>query len=177
VQAATIQLVEGGLQQVDGVPEFTGEVVRDGPPAQRRDPGGQGVVGETGLGPLEVLPARHQLARLQGALAEPEQRGGLLPGRPVRLGLDEQLGVLLRRRLGLTDGQAAPRLGQPQPQLGHEPGRTPGGEFLEGDAEPPGEMPQGVVRGPHPARLQGGDIRGGVRGFRQLPLRQPAFDT
>ncbi len=177
VQAAAVEFVEGGLQQVDGVSEFTGEIVGDGPAAQGRDPGGQRRTGQARLGPLEELPPRHQLARLQGALAEPEQRGGLLRGQAVRLGLAEQPGVLLRRLLGLADGEGALRLGQPQPQLGDAPRRVPAGEFVEGDAEPLGEMPQGVVGGPHPAGLQGGDVGGRVHGLRQLPLCQSSFDT
>ena len=175
LEAAAVELVEGGLQEVDGVTEFTGQVVGHGTTAQRGDPGGEGMVGQTRLGTLEIEPPHVQLPRLQGAFAEPEQRGGPFPAEPVPFGLREQGAVLLGRLLRRAGGEGALCLGQTQPQIGGEAGRAAGGEFVEGDTEPLGQMPQRVVGGAHPAGLQGGYVGGRVRGLRQLLLGQPAF--
>ncbi len=174
VQAAPVQLVDGALQQVHRVPQFPREVVRDGPAAHRRHPRGQRGVGEPRLRLLEVAPPVGEFTRVQRALAEPEQRGGLLLRQLLRLRLGQQRRVLLHRRLRLPDGEGALRLGQPQPQFGDPARGTPGRQFVELDSEPLREMPQRLVGRAHPAGLQGGDVGGGVHRLRQLFLCQPA---
>lgn len=177
VQTAAVQLVQGGLQQVHGVPQFTGEVVRERASAQGGDPGGQRGPGidEALLGPLEVLASRGQFAGLHGTLAEPEQRGGPLLGQLVRLGLGEQPGVLRGRLLRALGGEGALRLGEPESQVGGEAGGSSGDQLLVSDTEPVGEVPQRLVGGADAAGLQGGDVGGCVRRFRELALGHPAL--
>lgn len=176
VQAAPVQLVEGGLQQVDRVPQLPGEVVGDGPAAQGGDAGRERRVREAFLRPLEVEPGRLQLTGLDPALPESEQGGGPLRHEAVLLGLREQFRVLPCRLLRLPGGQGPLGLGEAQPQIGDEPGGAAGGQLLEVHAESLGDVSERLVGGPHPACLQGRDIGGGVRRLGQLPLRQPLSD-
>lgn len=177
VQSAAVELVEGGFDEVDGVAQLTGEVVRHGPAAQCGHPGGQRGVGvrEDLLGALEVPPGGVDFPDVDVAVAEPEQRRRPFLGEPERVRLREQRGVLLGRGLGFAGGEGALGLGQSHPQGRDEVRGPSGGELLEGDAEPVGDVPQRLVGGAHPSRLQGGDVRGGVRRLRQLSLRQPTI--
>lgn len=177
VEATAVELVDGGFQQVDGVAEFTGEVVGEGTSAQGGDAGGQRyVVAEGLLGLLEVLACGAQFARLHGALPEPEQGGGPHLGEVERVGLGEQAAVLRGGLLGLPGGEGALGLGEAQAQIGDETGRAAGRQFLEPDAEAVGEMPERVVGGAHPTGLQSGDVGRCVRRFGELFLCQSAFD-
>lgn len=143
VQSAAVELVEGGFDEVDGVAQFTGEVVGHGPAAQRGHPGGQRGVGvrEDLPGPLEVPPGGVDFPDVDVAVAEPEQRRRPFLGEPVRVRLREQRGVLLGRGLGLAGGEGALGFGQSHPQGRDEVRGPSGGELLEGDAEPVGDMP------------------------------------
>ncbi len=171
VQSAPVQLVDGGFQEVDGVAEFTGEVVGDGPPADGGHPGRQGLPGEVRLGPLEVRVRLLQLAGLQGAFAQPEQRGRLFGAESVRPGLREQGGVLCGRLLGPAVGEGALGSGEAQPQVGGEVGGPAHRQLLEGDPEPAGDVPQRLVGGADPARLQGGDLSAGSASCRWVSPR------
>lgn len=175
VQAGPVQLVERGLEQVAGVPEFTGEIVGGRPAAHRRYPLRQRGVAEPLLRLLETPARRLQVPGVQGAFAEPEQRRRLLGRQPVRDRLREQRGVRLGGDLGLSGGERALRVGQPQPQVGGEVGGAPGRQLLVGDPEPLRDVPQRRLGGAHTSRLQGGDVRRGIGGFRQLFLRQAAL--
>ncbi|CAL2055644.1 hypothetical protein GPN2_10232 [Streptomyces murinus] len=175
VQTAPVEFVEGGFQEVDGVPEFARQIVGDRPAAHGGGTGRGGGVREAFLGTLEVPVGARQLAGFQGAFAEPQQRGRLLARQAVRLRLGQQFGVPSRRLLGPPVRERPPGLGEPQPQLGREMGGAAQGQFLEAHAEPPRDVPQRLVGGAHPARLQGGDVRRCVGRFGQLPLGQPAL--
>lgn len=177
VHPRAVEFVEGGLEQITGVAEFTGEVVGHGPAAQGGHPVRQGCVAEALFRGLETFPRGLQVPGLQGAFAEPEQRRGLLGDEPVRVRLREQRVVLLRRDLRLAGGERALGVGEPQPQIGGEVGGAPGRDLLVRHPEPLGDVPQRGLGGPHPPGLQGGDVRGRVRRFRQLLLRQSAFRT
>ncbi len=54
-------------------------------------------------------------------------------------------------------------------------GGASGGQLLVADAEPLGEVPQGLLGGADAAGLQGGDVRGRVGRLRELALGQPAL--
>lgn len=177
VHSGAVQFVEGGLEQVAGVAEFTGEVVGHGTATDGRHAVRQRGVAQPLLGLLEPLARRFQVPGLQGAFAEPKQRGGLLGDKAVRLRLREESVVLLRRDLGLTGGEGALRVGEPQPQVGGEVGGAAGGQFLVRHPEALGDVPERRLGGPHPPGLQGGNVGGRIHGLRQLLLRQPACRT
>ena len=143
--------------------------------AQGGDAGRQRGVAEPLLGLLEPLLGCLQVAGLQGALTESEQRVGLLGDQPVLLRLREDDREPLGGGLRGTVGEGALGAGQAQPQLGGEPGGAAGGQFLEPHAEPFGDVPQGRFGGPDPAGLQGRDVCRGVRRFRQLTLCEALF--
>ncbi len=174
MQPAPVEFVEGGLQQVDGVAELARQVVGDGASAQGRDAGGQRGVGEGLLRPLEVPPGVGEFTGVQGRLAEPQLGGGLDVDEVVPLGLGEQRGVQLGGPLGLAAGERALGLGEPEPEVGGEPGGAPGGQFLVRHPEPLGDVPERLVGGAHPAGFEGGDVGGGVGGLGELLLRQSA---
>lgn len=177
MQPAAVQLVDRRLKKVYGVTEFTGEIVRDGPSAQGGDAAGERFVGQTPFGLLEVLLGGAEIPGLHSALAEPEQRGGLLREEPEPRGLLPQLPVLLGRGLGLAGGEGALGVGEPEPDVRGQMGRAPGHDLLVRHPEPLGDVPQRLVGGPHASGLQGGDVGGCVGGLRQLPLCQPLLDT
>jgi hypothetical protein len=173
VQAAAVQLVEGGLQQVDGVPQLARQVVRDGTAPYGRHARRQRLAGQPLLGPLEALARLAQLARLQGAVPQPQQSAGLFGRQPVGLRLREQRPVLLGRLLRPAVGEDALGLGEPQPQVGGEVSGPPDGQLLERDPEPLRDVLQRLVGGAHPPRLHRGDVGRRVGRFRKLTLRQP----
>lgn len=142
VQPAAVQLVDRGLEKVYGITEFTGEIVRDGPAAQGGHPPGQRLVGETPLGEFEVLLGGREIPGLHPALPEPEQRGRLFPHQPQPRGLLPRLPVLLGRRLGLAGGEGALGVGEAQPEVRGQVGRSPGHQLVVRQAELLGDVPQ-----------------------------------